>query len=153
MAEKLIDPSFDKFHLFDEKDGVILRNDGREFQPAEKNPWYVLATLFGEPYGVENNDPIDSEFSRKNRKAWNSWAFQGMSPEQRLEISKKLGISGAEFDNSPAYKTEITRRFRARMGVHARLPSPRAEIDFKHTLFHKPLKMDRYYIPSEIDFQ
>ena len=29
-------------------DGVWVRNDGVELQPAEKNPWYVLATVYGE---------------------------------------------------------------------------------------------------------
>ena len=30
-----------------QKDGTYLRSDGVVLQPAEKNPYYVLATIYG----------------------------------------------------------------------------------------------------------
>jgi hypothetical protein len=30
------------------EDGSALRNDGVELKPANSNPWYVLATVYGE---------------------------------------------------------------------------------------------------------
>jgi hypothetical protein len=55
----------------------------RVLKPANENPWYVLMTLYGEQDGEE----IDGELHEKNRAAWNAWACQGMTEEERQEAA------------------------------------------------------------------
>ena len=43
------------------EDGSALRNDGVKLTPASQNPWYVLATVYG-----EFEDGYDEELAAKN---------------------------------------------------------------------------------------
>ena len=68
MLKSLKDPSLPAGAIIEEfDDGGALRNDGVRLKPANQNPWYVLATVFGE--AVENNALED--FASYNRDAWN----------------------------------------------------------------------------------
>ncbi|WP_291730729.1 pentapeptide repeat-containing protein, partial [Leisingera sp. F5] len=59
----------------------------RKLKTANENPWYVLMTLHGEQEGEE----IDWELHERNRKAWNSWASNGLQQSQR-ELLQKRGV-------------------------------------------------------------
>ncbi|NOE18029.1 hypothetical protein GS634_07810 [Ruegeria atlantica] len=46
---------------------------------ANKDPWYVLMTLYGEA----NEGEIDASTYERNRDAWNAWVMHGMNEEQK----------------------------------------------------------------------
>jgi len=48
-------------------------------RPAEENPYYCLATLYGE----------DRANSGLNRFAWNRWMADGLNEERRAELLKQ----------------------------------------------------------------
>ena len=53
--------------------------------PANDNPWYWLATLYGEQTG----DLIDKDLDAKNRIAWNRWVAEVLSDEQLATLRGK----------------------------------------------------------------
>ena len=59
---KLHDPSLPPGAIIKEfEDGGALRNDGGKLRHANQNPWYVLATIWGEqPPGINylNRDQV-----------------------------------------------------------------------------------------------
>ncbi|MEJ2019665.1 MAG: hypothetical protein P8X51_15695, partial [Maritimibacter sp.] len=59
---KLIDPNKPWYWLEVREDGSALRNDGVELKAANSNPWYVLATVYGE----QDGDKIDWDLHEKN---------------------------------------------------------------------------------------
>ena len=69
----------DKVNLF-----AAYMNDSEqpELTPANDNPWYWLATLYGE----QTRDGIDQELAKKNRIAWNCWVADTLSEAQRASI-------------------------------------------------------------------
>jgi hypothetical protein len=50
---------------------------------ASKNPFYIMATIYG-----ENTDAIDFDLNEQNRGVWNAWACQGLSDDEKDEITK-----------------------------------------------------------------
>ena len=60
-----------------------LNNDS-SLSRADENPWYVLATIYGEVpvFEVEN----------KNRNAWNAWALSDLNEVQKASVAKKIEI-------------------------------------------------------------
>ena len=49
--------------------GEGIRNDGVRLKPAEKNPWYVLATIAGVQEGMVHPIlEVDAELAAKNRR-------------------------------------------------------------------------------------
>lgn len=51
-------------------------------RPANENPWYCLATLYGE----QPIDAYDRELAEKNRQAWSRW-FADISGDQRRNLA------------------------------------------------------------------
>ena len=70
----------------EQEDGTYLRSDGVVLQSAEKNPWYVLATVHG-----EYKDGYDAKLVARNRRIWNGWACSDMEPEARGETGRGNG--------------------------------------------------------------
>ena len=50
-----------------------------DLKPANENPWYVLATLYGEQEGEE----VDWELHEKNRKVWNQFVSASFGESKR----------------------------------------------------------------------
>ena len=149
MAEKLIDPSLDRFHLFDEEDGVILRNDGAEFQPAEKNPFYVLATVFGEAKHGVFGWQIAPEIDVKNRRAWNGLACAGLNDDERRTLALKLNLDvGDLMPLSTEEKGEILTLFQVRMDTDKQLPDASEFTSVSRTVFLKKLTFEKRYFPA-----
>jgi Pentapeptide repeats (8 copies) len=100
-------------------------------KPASENPWYCLATLYGEQRG----DGIDGDLAEKNRVGWDRWvgsAGGGMTEELHTELLKKP--------------------FMARMGIRAALPDPSQPVDFTYTCFENPFVFSGFQCPREVDF-
>jgi len=134
VAEKLTDPSKPAHEIIKWEDGDAIRNDGVRLQAANKNPWYVLATIYGEqeaPWG---------EGQAKNRRVWNGWFCSELSDEERADRATKAGLDEGELAPLTASeRTEIEERFAERMksaGVeNPKMPDPAQNIDFSRVIF------------------
>ena len=110
-------------------------------KPASDNPWYVLATVCGEHTGGE----IDWDLHARNRRIWNGWACLRLSPEERDELAKRLGIDVGDLHSLDQEELErIDSAFKERMGSKRRNPfggvyppyvGPNMNIDFSNTEF------------------
>jgi hypothetical protein len=97
--------------------------EGSEFTPAEENPWYLLATLHGDPLNKDVNFP-DEALAIQNRLAWNRFMAGQISTEQ-LNMLKEL----KKADGTPRFSdleltpydenglTELYTQFRNRGGT------------------------------------
>jgi hypothetical protein len=59
-----------------------------QLQPANENPWYCLATVYGEQ-DKTTSQPMarfDEALDKKNRVAWNRWIAFALWDEQRARI-------------------------------------------------------------------
>ncbi|MGH6837807.1 MAG: hypothetical protein ACREDT_03220 [Methylocella sp.] len=56
---------------------------------AEDNPWYLLATLYGEPEKMEDRELIN-ELRNKNRVAWNRYFAGNLDEETRTKIIEEM---------------------------------------------------------------
>jgi hypothetical protein len=70
-------------------DGTAVRNDGQRLQPAARNPWYVLATVAGDP-APGNPLNIDKDIEARNRRYWNGWACASMDEETRAALAERV---------------------------------------------------------------
>ncbi len=103
MAEKLIDPNKPAHEIIEVlEDGDAIRNDGVRLQAANKNPWYVLATIYGE---LGEGPHYDEKLAAKNRRAWNRWFCDGLSNGERRERLEKAGLEVS--DLMPLSKEEL----------------------------------------------
>src|SRR5262245_35785883 len=59
---------------------------------AKDNPWYLLATLYGEPSRTEN-----SEVQANNRRTWNRYMFQWIKEDRRTSLPAHFSSELTEF--------------------------------------------------------
>ena len=123
MTEKLRDPSLEPWEIVEEtEDGGAVRNDGTVLKPASQNPWYVLATIWGE----QPEGGFDEDLAARNRRAWNQWACQDLDEEERATLAEAMGLEAEELGAGwEAERAEIEARFRARFDDPPDLPSPK----------------------------
>jgi uncharacterized protein YjbI with pentapeptide repeats len=96
-----------------------------ELRQANDNPWYCLATIYGEqPAGDE-----DREVSLKNYAAWNRWIGGGLSDEERAKFAKDF-----------AERTSL------------RLPELTKDPDFSRTQFDRRVIFDHFQFSRTTDF-
>jgi len=76
---------------------------------ANKNPWYILMTLYGEQEGEE----IDWALHEENRRAWNAWSGQALSAEEREGAAKSSKIEVTELEAWEDLSEDIKTRFKA----------------------------------------
>ena len=109
--------------------------------PASQNPWYILATIHGEPTEEGWND----EIAAKNRRIWNGWSCGHLPKAKRAELAKLAKLDeealGAWNDTEQA---EVEKVFATGRGIGMTLPDPDAEVDFKDTHFAAPLSMSQF---------
>jgi Pentapeptide repeats (9 copies) len=101
---------------------------------ANDNPWYCLATLYGELSDAN----LNTELRTKNRMAWNRWIAGALSDEQRAELVKK-GFPEPELAPlSPDEKSAFYRAFASRTSRENGLPPEPADgVDFSRTHFDR----------------
>ena len=88
----------------------MSEKDNAELKPAEENPWYVLATLYGE-------EP-DEATQNKNRMVWNSWAVSKLneSDKQAIALSRKDGLGEiVNWEGENGIKEEVEKLFKRRL--------------------------------------
>lgn len=125
-----------------------------DLKPANENPWYVLATLYGEQEG--GFDPVLHE---KNRTAWNAWAGQALSAEDIVAVAEKAGIAEEELNAWSTMRKEIEDRYLAEMSkrngsafVCPTMPSPEKTMKFRETRFVKTINLGRFVMTATADF-
>ncbi|WP_457648514.1 pentapeptide repeat-containing protein [Profundibacter sp.] len=154
MAEKLTDPNKPAHEIIEVlEDGDAIRNDGVRLQAANKNPWYVLATIYGEQEEGAKLWNYDEELAAKNRRAWNGWFCGELSDEERQDLAQKTRLE--PHDLAPLSKEEldeIRKRFVARMGKGAKLPPNDLKINFSDTFFSKPFCADNMVYNKDAEF-
>jgi uncharacterized protein YjbI with pentapeptide repeats len=106
-------------------------------RPAEENPWYVLATIWGEQEADLLELEFDEELHACNRRTWNRWFAQALTPEAIQGLIEK-GADPEDFTPlSDPERADLQARAEAR--GHC-LPDPGTperpkHIDFTNTLF------------------
>jgi hypothetical protein len=124
-----------------------------ERTPANKNPWYWLATVYGEqPEGARWFN-FDEGTAAKNRIAWNRWTTQALSEERKAELIKK-GVDPVEltpFDDTE--RAQFLKDFAARAGDPiASPPDPQKRISFERVEFARPVIFAWFVFAHRADF-
>lgn len=106
--------------------------------PANQNPWYVLATLYGEQVG----ESIDTDLHAKNRAVWNAWAGQALTEEERIVAARNSKVPLEEISAWESIKDIVVNKFQYkwvnRNGNSIDLitiPDPKDNINFSFVLF------------------
>jgi len=110
-----------------------------ELRPANDNPWYCLATMYGEQL---SQGKLDCDLAAKNRAAWNRWIAGPLGDEARADLVKN-GLSESEIiPFTAAEKSAFFSAFAARAGREGELPpNPAGPIDFARTHFDSSVSM------------
>ncbi len=120
-----------------------------------KNPWYVLATIYGEQAEDASWVKNNGELAAKNRRAWNGWFCADLSAEERKDRADKTGLEVA--DLMPLGKNviaDITKRLRERLkDQKAELPDRTEDIDFKQLYFSKFVHFEKFVFETNCDFR
>ena len=127
----------------------MSEKDNAELKPAEENPWYVLATLYGE-------EP-DEATQNKNRMAWNSWAVSKLneSDKQAIVLSNKDGLGEIKkWEGKNGFKEKAEELFKQR------LPSEKFSqlektpiVEFSDTFFVNAVDMRDFIFPIRTSFK
>ncbi len=173
MHKVLHDPNQPPHALIEEReDGSALRNDGVELKPANRNPWYVLATIYGEQ-GKDRLEMLlggyDEKLAARNRRAWNGWVCRSFPERKRSEFAKRVGLNPKELSPlSEEERADIEQRFSDRMealGIETTsLPEvpfeenliefdPPWEHDFSNLIFKRPVCFARFVFPFSARFE
>lgn len=119
---------------------------------AEDNPWYRLATLFGEaPEELRTAD--GGEITSRNRIAWNRWVATGLTQEQRERLLK-IGFPSQELTPlAVGEQREILAQFLTRSGhENQTAPDPKQVPNFNSTHFEHPAYFDGFLFPHMSNF-
>ena len=142
--------------------------DKPALRPANENPWYCLATLYGQlpkesewismaplegwPPEEMFRDPDVEEIVNKNRTAWNRWMASTMTDEERASLVKD-GIPPHEVAPlSPEEESAFHQAFVARTGGDGiwRLEALDETIDFGFTHFDRPVTFAGFVFTNHI---
>lgn len=101
----------------------------RTLKPAAQNPWYLLATLYGEPKSR------DQELQAKNRVVWNRYYSSTLTDERRDALKDQVDAT----ELVPFYEeelAEIKHLFRSRArSVQIEMPGANQLINFRQCQF------------------
>ena len=127
----------------------MSEKDNTELNPAEENPWYVLATLYGE-------EP-DEATQNKNRMAWNSWAVSKLneSDKQAIALSRKDGLGEiVNWDGENGIKKEVEELFKQRLPSEKFAQLDKTSIvEFSDTFFANAVDMSDFIFPIRTGFE
>jgi pentapeptide repeat protein len=127
--------------------------DGKLKIKPEDNPWYLLATLYGEPAA---DDP---DLRARNRMAWNRFMVAELAENDRAQLINERRhpteelkpLSAQEMDNFR--KAYFQRHQQAASTATATIPDLKNEpIDFSNIRFDRPFLVCQYCFCKPIDF-
>lgn len=123
-----------------------MTNDAkRPLKPANENPWYLLATLYGE---LGNGRWPDTKLVDRNRRAWNRWAAKAILTSSELENLRAWGTEPDEPFSASDYE-DFVRDYKNRANdPNAIPPDPHQLIDFSGTDFGRHASFKKYLFPS-----
>jgi uncharacterized protein YjbI with pentapeptide repeats len=121
---------------------------------AENNPWYLLATLYGQPTFE------DAELQVRNRTGWNRCMARALTEEARAALLARKGYPAEElvpFSDEELHAIEgafAERRQQAACTAHATIPDPLESeaIDFSDVDFDNHFLVDGFVFPAHADF-
>ena len=139
-------------------------NDKMKLKRANNNPYYILATPYGEG---------DIGASDKNREVWNAWACQHLTEAERAAINRKINgcrnTGGFDRDDVDIFsdvlawenvKNKVEKKYSEEMQKRLdpdqfdiSLPDPRKPIDLTGLEFMEPIYFWEYIFPSPIIFE
>jgi hypothetical protein len=121
-----------------------------ELTPANDNPWYWLATLYGE----QTSFLIDKTLAEKNRIAWNRWATAALSDQRRVMLINE-GFNEAELTRfSDVEKKEHYVAILKRSGRESvTLPEPSEAADFSYNRFDRSCIFGGYLFANLVSFE
>ncbi len=123
--------------------------ENNKLTPADQNPWYCLATLYGEYLG--NFDPV---LQKRNREAWNKWASISLDLGTRKRLKKEHSYKDFELAAPEGDQLrEIIQNFYHRIGNDkTKLPDFSHPIDISNIVTGNIMSFSRYIFPSHCDF-
>lgn len=124
-----------------------MAEDG--LRPAAENPWYVLATIYGEHEGSEIE--VDVLLAEQNAQAWNAWTTQGMTSD---ELATRFGEHALQYPGVgewPELRADIRKRFAERLPGDE-LPDPTDDIDVEETQFPSTVIFSRFLMLNRANF-
>jgi uncharacterized protein YjbI with pentapeptide repeats len=106
----MTDPTDDDFYSYEPPVAMTPGGFVTEARliPANRNPWYVLATLHGE----QDEEKINEARHKENRAVWNAWSCQNLNDEERLEVAASLGISEEELAAWPSVRDDVAQLYK-----------------------------------------
>jgi uncharacterized protein YjbI with pentapeptide repeats len=125
-------------------------NDATPKKPkikADNNPWYLLATLYGEPTGD------DDALQVRNRTAWNRYMAATLTDAQRASLIEKGRLKSEDLtpfspeELSAIEKAFWERREQAGSIVSVNLPPPE-QIDFSNVEFDHHFRAGGFFFPG-----
>lgn len=155
MSENLKDPNKAAHDIAEVlEDGGAIRNDGERLKAANKNPWYVLATIYGEQEKAAELGVYDEELAGKNRRAWNGWFCHKLNEKERRDRAEATGMKLEDLaPHSKVELQELREKLRARLEDDtAELPDPAKSIYFSKTYFSKPVVFEKYIFEEDAEF-
>lgn len=128
------------------KPGLRLAND---------NPWYCLATLYGEqPARGANEWKWDEDLAAKKRMAWNRWIAGALSNEQRADLVGEGFPEPELVPLTPTEKSAFCSAFASRTGREKEaLPDAAGIVDFAHIHFDVALVFNGFLCAGDADFR
>jgi hypothetical protein len=126
--------------------------DGRDKIEAKNNPWYLLATLYGQP------SADDPELAARNRRAWNRYMSQWLKEGSRALLTaphfaeEMTTFSGEELAD---FKRAFDERHRSAGSTGSNvIPDlkPDDQIDLSNVDFLSPFWVDGFFFPVVSNF-
>ncbi len=115
-------------------------------KPANENPWYCLATVYG-----ELEEPATEDIAKPYRIAWNRWMAAGLPEEQRGTLVERGFDSLQLIPLSEEERTEFLEVFAKRTTLPP--PDPKEAIDFHSVRFERSISFSGLIFPTNALFE
>jgi hypothetical protein len=131
-------------------DSPTTVNEKPALTPANKNPWYVLATIHGE----QRIDRFNGDLAAKNRETWNRYYSEGLTEEQKSELLARGLKKGDLVQLDERAKAKLLNRFRKRIGdPDASLPELSHIVYFGRVKFNNPVDFCDFFFLANTYFE
>jgi uncharacterized protein YjbI with pentapeptide repeats len=121
-----------------------------KLKPANDNPWYCLATLYGEQAAT---GALDKQLAAKNRMAWNRWFAVTLSDDERARLLKNGFPEPELIPLSPSESSGFCDAFLSRRSHAQGLPpKPVQNADFSRTHFANRVSFAGFLFAGRANF-